>query len=305
MFSLKRSSRPRSQLSSPPKAAASPPSGPTLAPGDVVEALYTALLSRPPTVREMSEGQARLTGGASAAFLAEMIVNRTAFQQRVSDARARWGLSEDRLINDVAQNGEIEILLKLVVNRACPNQMVVDVGARGRDGSNSYDLLRYFGWRGLLIEANPNLVDAIRTEFAGLDCVVESCAVSDYEGEAMFTLGINDDVSSLNAATAAGWGPVHGQVSVPVRRLGSLLERHGIPQAFDLLSLDIEGEDVKVLNDLVDTTPYRPSWIIFEGPSGGGEARLDVIGCSAGVLAEYRVMSNTISNLILEHRPSA
>ena len=303
MFSSKRSSSPAPRR--PSEAVAPSQANPSLPLRDVVEALYGALLRRSPTARELSEGEAQLMGDGSAASLAEAIVNRTAFKQRVSDARARWGLSEDRLINDVAQNGEIEILLKLVVNRACANRTVVDAGARGRDGSNSYDLLRYFGWRGLLIEANPSLADSIRTEFAGLDCVVESCAVSDYEGDAVFTLGINDDVSSLDASMAGKWGPLHGQVTVPVHRLGLLLERHAIPYAFDLLSLDIEGEDVKVLNDLVENTPYRPAWIILEGPAGGFEARLDVIGCCPGVVAEYRVATNTIANLILEHRPAA
>ena len=271
---------------------------------DVVDALYGTLLFRAPTARELSEGETLLIKNGPAAF-AETIVNRTAFRQRVSDARARWGLSEDRLINDVAQNGEIEMLIRLIVNKACPHRTVVDAGARGREGSNAYDLLRYFGWRGLLIEANPSLADAIRVDFAGLDCMVESCAVSDYDGEAVFSLGFNDDVSSLDAATAEKWGPLYGRVTVPVRRLGSLLQRHAIPPAFDLLSLDIEGHDVRVLNDLVDTTAYRPAWIILEGPSGGWETGLDVIGCSAGVQAQYRVVSNTIANLILEHRPAA
>ena len=303
MFSLKWPGLRGLRPGPPPAAGGGAESG--LSFGEVVDALYTALLGRAPTPRERSEGEVRLAADRSAGSLAETLVNRTAFKQRVSDARARWGLSEDRLINDVAQNGEIEVLLKLVVNKACPTRTVVDAGARGRDGSNAYDLMRHFGWRGLLIEANPSLAEAIRADFAGLDCVVESCAVSDYDGEAVFTLGINDDVSSLDGAAAEMWGPAHGRVTVPVRRLGPLLERHAVPLTFDLLSLDIEGEDVKVLNDLVETTAYRPAWIILEGPSGGWEARLDVIGCSTRVRAEYHVVANTPSNLLFEHRERA
>lgn len=268
----------------------------------VVEALYRALLSRAPTERELGEGEALLGLDRSATRLADVLVNRVAFDQRVSDVRARFGLSEDRLINDVSQNGEVETLFKLVINKACANRTVVDIGARGRRGSNSYDLLRYLGWKGLLVEANPRLIDEIQADFGGFDCVIESCAVSDYEGEALFTIGISDDISSLEAAHSLRFGPAYGEVTVPVRRLSRLLEQHGIPQTFDLLSLDIEGHDVRVLNDLLDNTEYRPKWIILEGPSGGFQTNLSEIGCSSNVIASYRVVANTIANLILEYQ---
>jgi FkbM family methyltransferase len=277
------------------------PSPTPLAPADLVDALYAALVSRPPKPSEHAHGEAVLRAGGATA-LVQVLANQTAFKDRVDDIRARYGLSEDRLVNDVSQNGEIEALFKLVVNKACPTRTVVDIGAHGMRGSNAYDLMKHLGWRGLLVEANPALVEEILGEFAGLDCVVESCAVSDYDGEANFTLGIGPEVSSLDNDHAARWGPTSGQVTVPVWRLGTLLDRHAIPHAFDLLSLDIEGHDVRVLNDLVDNTPYRPAWVILEGPGGGGESRLDVIGCSAAVIATYRVVATTNANLIMERR---
>lgn len=279
-----------------PPPAAPPPSLPL---AEVVDALYAALVQRPPKPNERAEGIANLQArGVSA--LVEVLANQTAFKARVDDVRAQYGLSLDRLVNDVSQNGEIETLFKLVVNRACPTRTVVDVGAHGLHGSNSYDLMKHLGWRGLLVEANPHLIEEIRADFAGLDCAIEACAVSDFEGETSFTLGIGAEVSSLDADRAAIWGPTSGQVSVAVRRLGTLLDRHAIPHAFDLLSLDIEGHDVRVLNDLIDHTPYRPAWVIIEGPKGGFESRLDVIGCSPAVIAAYRVVATTTGNLIME-----
>ena len=50
-----------------------------------------------------------------------------------------------------------------------------------------------------------------------------------------------------------------GTVEVEVRRLHDILDEHDIPLVFDLLSLDIEGEDFKVLNDLIANSPIGPS----------------------------------------------
>ena len=94
------------------------------------------------------------------------------------------------------------------MERAQTNKIIVDVGARGRERSNSFDLLRHFGWRGLLIEANPSLLESIRADFAGTDFFLEFCAVSDYEGRAEFYFGVNDDVSSLSQHAAEGWGDI-------------------------------------------------------------------------------------------------
>ncbi len=285
-------------------ASVAEPEVPSLPLAEVVDALYAALVSRPPKPSERAEGVANLRARGVTALVAAL-ADQVAFKGRVDAVRAQWGLSLDRLVNDVSQNGEVEALFKLVVNRACATRTVVDVGAHGLHGSNSYDLMKHLGWRGLLVEANPALIEEIASDFAGLDYVIECCAVSDYEGEASFTLGIGSQVSSLDQAHAAHWGPTSGQVTTPVRRLGTLLERHAIPHAFDLLSLDIEGHDVRVLNDLIDYTPYRPGWVILEGPKGGFETRLDVIGCSAAVVAGYRVVATTTANLIMERIDAA
>ncbi len=60
-----------------------------------------------------------------------------------------------------------------------------------------------------------------------------------------------------------------------VRRLHQLLEARGIPRDFDLLSLDIEGEDVRVLNDLIGGSAYRPRWVIIEASANYATRSLD------------------------------
>ena len=106
-------------------------------------------------------------------------------------------------------------------------------------------------------------------------------------------------MSLLDAGLAQGWGETRGEVEVKVRRLVDVLNEHAIPHAFDLLSLDIEGEDIKVLNDLVDHSGYRPAWIIIEASHDFKVRTLDDAPFSPAVRAEYKVCMATSANLIL------
>lgn len=207
-------------------------------------------------------------------------------------------------IDDHSQFGEFLELLKLLVGRAAPTKIVVDVGANGRERSNSYDLLRLFGWRGLLIEANPALTEQIRTDFAGLDYTLVTVAVSDEVGVGTLSLGVNSDISSLSPEFTGAWGPVSGSVKVPIRRLPDILTEHDIPQTFDVLSLDIEGFDARVLTDLYDNSEFRPRWVIIEGSHNFKVNDFTLIGVAKSVSEEYEIASRTPANLLLRNRRS-
>jgi hypothetical protein len=100
-------------------------------------------------------------------------------------------------IADHSQNGEFLELLKLIVARGAPGKNIVDVGANGRERSNSYDLMLLFGWRGLLIEANPSLADKIRAEFNGVNYTLVTCAVSDFEGAGCRVMALDVETKDL------------------------------------------------------------------------------------------------------------
>lgn len=223
------------------------------------------------------------------------------FQARMPEART--ASDQIQFAEDQSQFGEFSMLLRHWINGTARHRIVIDVGARGRGGSNSYNLVRMFGWRGLLIEANPALIEGIRADFAGLDFELLNFAVSDYDGRATLHIGTNDDVSSLNAAAARGWGPTRGAVAVEVKRLGPLLQARAIPPDFDLLSLDIEGEDIKVLNDLIGTSTYRPSWIIIEASHDYQVKSLDDLKILSVVKSNYQIVGQTSANLILKREP--
>lgn len=270
-------------------------------PADHVRGLYRALLDREPDIGAAEKTQRLEDGRSTLEDIVREIVGSEEYSSRLGTVAKAPCLAEPTTFtNDQTQFGELEILLKLWVNSAAKQRVVVDVGARGRERSNSYDLMRTFGWRGILFEANPHLIPSINTAFAGLDYDLVQCAVSDYAGEAVFHLGINDDVSSLNAEAAGGWGPVSGAIAVDVQRLAPALEKRGVATDFDLLSIDIEGEDIKVLNDLIDNSAYRPGWVVIEASYDFTTTSLDDLPFSATVRETYALVGQTVANLILQ-----
>ena len=210
-----------------------------------------------------------------------------------------FGRSRNRIV-DHSQFGEFPLFLK--VARPRRDGVIVDVGALGKDGSNSYDLLSQLEWRGVLVEANPNLWEAIERDFAGLNSSLVRCAVSDVEGTAVLHLGVVDDVSSIIRGTAEAWGPSRASVEVPARRLGAILDEQQVPLDFDLLSLDIEGMDMPVLNDLIANTKYRPRWIFLEASYDFRTKSLGELDLSPSVQDLYEIVGQTVPNLLLAHR---
>jgi FkbM family methyltransferase len=272
---------------------------------EVIRALYETLLLRAPDAEGLNEKlEALVTGRENISDVMRRIMSSPEFTQVYPILLSRY-VRQPRFMNDVSQNGEIGLLLTYMINDAATHGIVVDVGAGGIGGSNSYDLLRVFGWRGLLIEANPALIDALRRDFADFDVQIINCAVSNYNGTALFYIGVNNDVSSLQQNAALGWGPIQGTVDVTVRRLSEILQEYIIPFDFDLLSLDIEGEDIAVFNDLVESG-YRPRWVIIEVSFSsailGATRTLHDAPFSPQVRDCYALIAQTEPNLILKLR---
>lgn len=264
-------------------------------------AVYEALLNREPDAGADDKVDRLARGHSSLADILREVLSSEEYRDLHERGPEPAPASPQPLLNDQTQFGELEILLRLWVNEFARHRIVVDVGARGRERSNSYDLMRSFGWRGVLYEANPNLIEPIKAEFGDLDYRLIQAAVSDYNGKATFHLGANDDVSSLNADAAEGWGPLTGAVEVEVRRLGESLKDLDIPLDFDLVSIDIEGEDIKVLNDLVDVFGYRPGWVIIEASYDFTVKALTDLPFSDTVRRSYSLVGQTVANLILKH----
>lgn len=269
----------------------------------LVTAFYRTLLMREPDAEGLASFSSRLAQRAMTVeqVLEELLRGDERFRRRGELAVHYHGGNRDAFFAEQSQFGEVSELLRAMVKTAAVTPLVVDVGVRRREHSNSYDLLRWFGWRGLLIEANAALNDRIKAEFGPLDYRLINFAVSDYSGTATFHIGSNDAMSSLNEASARTLGPTVGSVTVQVERLPEILRREGVPERFGLLSIDIEGEDIKVLNDLIVNSPYRPDWILFESGIPGDYVP-GMLPLHARFDTEYVWAGKTYVNLLFRHR---
>ena len=260
----------------------------------VIESLYRAVLNRAPDKNGFEAHLNRLTSDRSALLsIAQDIFN---------SVEHKTLLGGNTGITDHSQFREFPLLLRHLIEDGSTHQIIVDVGARGRDRSNSFDLLSHFGWKGILVEANPELYDEISSDFQGTDFTLVRCAVGPTEGVLPFYIGSNDDVSSLLKDAAFSWGELRGQVDVEVNRLHNVLRGLNIPRDFDVLSVDIEGVDVPVLNDLIENSQYRPTYIIIEASYDFQTKLLSDVGCSIEVQSLYEIVDQTPANLILRLR---
>jgi FkbM family methyltransferase len=187
----------------------------------------------------------------------------------LSDAlKARLGPSQHRRIRHQllpiysriprihwSQSGEDVILGALLPEK---HGTYVDVGAaHPRLGSNTYFLCRR-GWRGTLVEPNPDSAQALR-KARPRDRVVQAAAGS-RAGTAQFTIFQSDYLSSIDPAIArqrADAGEVIESIlEVPVVTLADL-DLCADPSQPCLLSIDCEGADLEVLlgNDWGTFTP--------------------------------------------------
>lgn len=259
--------------------------------------LYEGILQRTPAQHEVDYW----------VNVASEVGTRHVLQQFVASEELKARINQPRPISkkwSLSQYGEVELLLKLISNEVFSLPTIVDVGAAGVDISNSIDLIASMGWRGLLVEANPHHAEILAKEIAGLNANVVCCAVASTEGQATFYLGRNHHLSSLNQEMAESWGDSQGEITVTKRRLHKILDEHNIPQNFAVLSLDIEGVDFEVLNDLINNSNYRPDWIIIEWGHTIFEATMEDPRVTLAVRSEYEIVGGTFSNIFLKRKKS-
>lgn len=166
---------------------------------------------------------------------------------------------------DTSQIGEQEIIFKYFAEHPPTNRTLVDVGAFGKENSNTYQLLAQ-GWKGILLEPSPERFKIVQEDFAGLDVTILNIAAGTRTGFASFFLHSVAGHDSL----VKDWYPesmTDQVVKVPVRPLHELLSECDVPLSFDLLSIDTEGFDFKILKVLFFASDYRPRLIVTENTS--------------------------------------
>lgn len=136
----------------------------------------------------------------------------------------------------------------------------VDVGANEPRHLSITASLYDLGWRGLLIEADPQLAHDLR-RFRPADRVIEVAAASG-PGELVFYRVPGTGLGTLDSAEAEAARARGFEVlshSVPTKSLDTILDECGIADVH-FMSIDVEGAESIVLSGL-SLSQYRP-WVI-------------------------------------------
>ena len=187
---------------------------------------------------------------------------------------SRWIM--EHAANVTSQFGEDGIIARALALIPNLTKWCVEFGAwDGQKHSNTWDLIAKHEYRGVLIEANPERFKELKKTH-------------------------NSSINILLNALV-GFGSEDG--------LDALLAQTPIPKSFDLLSIDIDGNDYHVWNAV---TKYRPKLVVIEyNPTAANavefrqEARPGVCqGSSAAALVRlaksknYELVAVTVTNLV-------
>lgn len=182
----------------------------------------------------------------------------------------------------------------------------VELGAYdGVEQSNTYALQRRYGWSGILIEPSPEkYVKCLKNrDFGNRPSIFcNACVDKNYLNEfvriesagLMSTasgLDLNETESKKHADMGLEYLANKGQRFVygaKARTLTEILETARCPKEFDLLSLDVEGNELSVLRGL-DFDMYAPTRILVEVRSSSIELYLSQFGYKVEAVLDTNV----------------
>jgi len=187
----------------------------------------------------------------------------------------------DSAANIFSQMGEDGMIAKIFETMGVTNTWCVEFGAwNGTHYSNTCNLITNKGWSGVLIEADPQRFVELRTTYAANPKVIPVKAFVNFSGP--------DTLDNLLAKTA-------------------------IPKSFDLLSIDIDGNDYHIWDSLkkfqprvvvIEFNPTIPADIEFVQPKdmnvtqGSSLAALVTLGTRKG----YELVAATFLNAFFVRR---
>ena len=137
----------------------------------------------------------------------------------------------------------------------------VEVGANDPVNLSQTWHLEQRGWTGVLVEPQPELAAELRRRRSAK--VFEVACSSPRDAGTTMRLHLAGIHSSLDPGLSTSTVSAHAAIKVPVRALDDILIEAGAPSPLDLLSIDVEGLEVEVLQG-VDLARWRPRLILVE-----------------------------------------
>lgn len=180
-----------------------------------------------------------------------------------------------------AQHGDDFMLLSLVDRLGITPSALnyIDVGAHHPNTISNTKLLYDRGFRGIHVEANPNLIEAFEKERP--DELILNVGVAPEAGRKAFYMysdlsGRNtfspDEVKSLDGVLT-----VQTTLIINVVTLNSIIDKHCRGVWPDILSIDIEGLDYGVLKSCTFSAYNAPKIICVETRLGETQPMVDLL----------------------------
>lgn len=153
------------------------------------------------------------------------------------------------------------------------NGTYVEMGALdGVSLSNTKFFEDHMGWKGALIEASPPSVKDLRSNRDGRNSIFGEAVCAKGVGHLDFLVGSTPAANSVAGSMSDSWVDHYShekpeKVSVPCRPLGEMLKemlKHTGAEGIDFFSLDVEGNELKVL-ETMDWSVKVGLWFIEWG----------------------------------------
>jgi FkbM family methyltransferase len=143
-------------------------------------------------------------------------------------------------------------IFALLMNKFRPG-FFLEIGANdGFTLSNTVYLEKEFGWKGVLVEANPKYMGSLsgRTK-----SVIVNRAVSAQEGEAAFIdAGLYGGLESSLDSSHSQYTDGAARITVECIELQELLDMTAAPSRIDFISIDVEGGEVPIVEQMMAST---------------------------------------------------
>ena len=141
----------------------------------------------------------------------------------------------------------------------------VEVGANHPQFASQTWHLEQLGWTGVLVEPQPDLADNLRRHRSAKVFAV-ACSSRANAGQQM-KLHVAGALSSLERERMAPGAELERVIEVPIRTLDDVLIEAQAPAPLDLVSLDVEGHELKVLDGFT-LARWQPRLILLEDHVG-------------------------------------
>jgi hypothetical protein len=251
---------------------------------DILEAVFRAALGRAPDAEETESYGPLLQKnfGEGLREVARSVYASAEHQDRLLPPDA------DRVLVDHSPNGEFRVLLRQWLAGSGGRGVVVEVGATRPEASLALDLAKALNWRAVLVEGDAKQWRAIESRFSGANFdLIKAHVLAPSSPEAAG--GAKVRALGLTAAAPTALTP-----------LGPLLDKAGVPDAFDVLTLGGAANTMDVLDELLLSSSFRPKTIIVATPIQLEALTLRQYGLGEAACGLYEVFATTDRSVLLK-----